>query len=81
MTIAIYAGRTARNFVLKYPTGLEGKEICHFYPLDEDVSKTAHYLNLELRGKKIKFKPLSDESHGIKPADEGYLNKLERLCA
>jgi len=79
--INVYVGKTERNLVLKYPIGLNNEEICHFYPADEDVSKTAYFLRLEMKGKRLKFMPLNDKPHGINPADEEYLNKLEKLCA
>jgi len=79
--INVYVGITERNLVLKYPVGFENQEICHFYPADEDVSKTAYFLRLEMKGKRLKFMPLNDKPHGIFPVNEKYLNKLEKLCA
>jgi len=81
MKTTVYVGRTERNLVLKYPVGLDNQEICHFYPADEDVSKTAYYLKLEMKGKGLEFKPFNDKPHGINQVDEEYLNKLEKLCA
>jgi hypothetical protein len=77
-TINIYVGKTKENLVLKYPVGLDAKNICHYYDLNEDPSTTAYFLKLELGKKAVVFKQLIDKNkdHGIKPIGKSQLEKL-----
>lgn len=79
-SVDIYVGRTNSALVLKYPAGLEKKDICRYLQKDEEPSKTAYYLKLEFKDRPVNFHLLidADKSHGIRPVDEGELEKLAK---